>query len=152
MKFKRETQMEEPVKQWMENYGYIVHRQSSLPSGFVPDLLGYSVDFESFMAIELKLDRFKDALMQAELYRNFCHFSYIAHPADRANRIFQKQQEVLIKSGIGLLSVDDDVNVIVPASVNLKADWKDLYCRFSKDIKKEHIKRAEKIFNPGAKG
>ena len=146
MKYKRESEMESPVKKWLEELGYIVHRQSPMPGGGVPDLLGYSMDFENFIVIELKLNKFLQALSQAEGYRPYCHFSYIAFPVDMAKRIMGKHRNELVKAGIGLLAVTPEgVEVFVPAAINLKADWKDLYCRFTWDIKKELIKRAEKL-------
>ena len=133
--------MEKPVWEWLELYRYIVHRQSPMPGGRTPDLLGYSVDFDNFAVIELKMYKFTEALFQAKLYRQFCHFSYIAFPEDRAMSVSVKHQETLIEAGIGLLAVaPESVRIVMPAAINLKAEWKDLYIRFVKDIRRK-IKR-----------
>jgi len=135
--FRRESEMEQPVWKWLEKCGYIVHRQSTLLSGGIPDLLGYSVIEDTFAAVELKLDRYTIAKEQAECYRCYCQLSYVAFPSQRAERIFNRHRDHLAGSGIGLLSVkSDSVKILLPANYNRQADFKGLYKRFKREIKK----------------
>ena len=136
IEFKRESEMELPVRNWLEEKGCIVHRQSTFINGSVPDLLGYALCSDSFYVVELKMSRYTNALMQAKSYRYYCHYSFIAFPSKRAENIYRKHQPALSKVGIGLLAVDPgSVSCVLTAGYNNNAKCEKLYRRFKREIR-----------------
>lgn len=77
------------------------------------------------IAIEAKLDRWKDAVEQAKSYFEFANESYIAMPESRI-RHHEAARELCAASGVGVLSVADDRVTIVSRSrleSPTSADW-----------------------------
>jgi len=139
---KKESELESPVKSWLQAQGWIVHRESALYMG-IPDLLAYHPYLDHFLSVELKIHRYRQALRQAINYLDCVHLSYIAMPENIVLNIIKNpnRREACVSKGIGLIGVGKEWNlrVYIEPVLNHAAQTKhptDLYKRFKSETKK----------------
>ena len=77
-----------------------------------PDILLKSKETKNIITIEVKLKNWKRALQQAYKYRSFSDIAFICMDAKYINPALNNI-ELFKRSNIGLISVDDEGNVIV---------------------------------------
>ena len=148
--FKLEKEMRPPVRAWLEGQGYVAKQESYLPNVGIPDFLGcieihprFAAVFR-FVAVEMKLNLFGQALWQAKGYRHYCHFTYLAFPSARARQIVSMPTWVadLHTEGVGLVSVTRlECVTLIPAAFNVEPACFDLYARFKPLLKKQREQR-----------
>jgi len=142
--FRRERDMREPVRAWMEAEGYIVHDESHLWSGGIPDLLGcqqihlgYAHYTYRFVAVELKLRHPTRALDQACAYSPFVHAVYAAFPEMVAYRYLEQYRTRIEGDGTGILAVTPERSECIhPACLHHECACFPLWKRFEREWRK----------------
>jgi len=109
MKRPLEEDIEEDVSKFIEERGYDVYPQVQVLGRRI-DLLG--IRKRRMLAVELKIRDWKHAVYQAYLGSLCANLVYVAVP-DSTIPIVERR--VFVENGVGLLSVDRGVEVIVEA-------------------------------------
>lgn len=140
MMFARERDMMPVVAAWMASQGLLVKTETFLYIGYC-DLVGAALNPEMverrlrrrkdwrplhrrLIAVELKLARIGEAFQQARWNLTHVEESYVAFPADIAERIASKRErwQEFFDEGIGLLAVTPELcSVAMPAGPNRQA-------------------------------
>ncbi|HKW43285.1 MAG TPA: hypothetical protein VJP06_03775 [Thermoplasmata archaeon] len=110
MAFRFEADLTEPVANWLQGAGYDVRAEVPI-LGRRADLVGSQGT--SLTAIEMKLDRWAEALRQAMAYQLAADRAWVAMPLAAASRPY-RQRWVFESQGVGLLAVDDHGGVRSP--------------------------------------
>jgi len=97
-----ESSLRSPLKEYYENIGYKTYAEVPMLSRKI-DLVSAKPDFSEVIAIEMKVQRWKDALQQALAYRIAADRVYVAMWHKYVHRI---PIELFQKFGIGILSVN----------------------------------------------
>jgi hypothetical protein len=102
----------------------------------IPDLVIVSKDYENIIAIEFKIDKWKNALKQALNYQLWAQKSYVAFPEDKIRNVL-KNRPLFEELGVGILSINN------ACSIELKAKDSNYitksYLTLAKDILKSKI-------------
>lgn len=103
-----------PVRSFLERQGYRVRDEVRF-NGRIADLVG-ARDGE-VVAVELKLDDWREALTQARAYQVGAPLSYVALPRPTACEVADRNRDAFAADGVGLVAVDPpgDVEVLVEA-------------------------------------
>lgn len=138
--FPSEATLEPVVERFMRDRGYShIGREVGFYDLRV-DLYGYSPARKLTVAVELKLSRWRRALVQALQYQLCADITYIALPASTASRIDIGQ---LSDQGIGLLSVTryrcDEMLPPRPKE-HVRADYRDrMIMQLQEERANEHL-------------
>ena len=62
---------------------------------------------DEVIGVELKINNWKKAIIQAKNYQLGCDNTYIAFPLNRAFNILRRAEHILKKEGIGLLVIKE---------------------------------------------
>ena len=113
--FYYEFELTKPVEVFLKNKGYKVRKEVRI--GYcIADIVGFKK--KSVISIELKLNNWKKAIIQAKNYQLGSDYVYIAFPLQKTFKILNKAKYILINEGIGLLSINEmsnKVNTIIKA-------------------------------------
>lgn len=90
------------------------------------DLIGVKTISKEIVSVEVKIRNFRRTVEQACYRLFFSDFVYLAFPYQYANHVVQAYRSVFKKYGFGLMSVDRDVEVLIPPirSTLLNEDFK----------------------------
>ena len=80
------------------------------------DLVFTEPSMRTICAVEVKLTNWRSALRQASLNQLFACYSYAAFPAKLAQRLAKFGAQVFLESGIGIISISDSPEIILPAA------------------------------------
>lgn len=105
-----EEALRHPVRTHLERRGFRVRDEVRF-NGRVADLVG-ARDGE-VVAVELKLDDWRQALTQARAYQVGAPLSYVALPAPTARGVADRHRDAFAAEGVGLLGVDPPDGVAV---------------------------------------
>jgi hypothetical protein len=118
--FYREFELIKPVCDYFTTKGYRIFHEVSI--GFCrADIVAIKENMVT--AVELKLSDKKKAIVQAKNYQFGADFVYLAFPLTKIHQIIQTSQQLLIKEGIGLLSIhenDCSISVVIKAQQSQK--------------------------------
>lgn len=118
--FYYEFELTRPVEVFLKNKGYIVRREVRI--GYcIADVVGFKK--KSVISVELKLNNWKKAIIQAKNYQLGSDYVYIAFPLQKTFNILNKAKYILNNEGIGLLSINEmsnKVNTIIKAKKSKK--------------------------------
>jgi hypothetical protein len=113
--FYYECELIKPVEIFLKSKGYKVRKEIRI--GYcIADLVGFKK--KSVVSVELKLDNWKKAIIQAKNYQLGSDYVYIAFPLQKTFKILNKAKYTLTNEGIGLLSINEKsnkVNIIMKA-------------------------------------
>ena len=113
--FYLELELVKPVVDYFKKKGYIVKREVRI--GFCQaDIVAFKDN--TVTAVELKLNDWKKAIIQAKNYQLGTNYVYLAFPLMKSYSVLRKAEFILKKEGIGLLTVNEDtceVNKIIDA-------------------------------------
>ena len=103
--FYREFELTKPVIGYFQSKGYTIRREVRI--GFCrADIVAFKDD--KAVALELKLNNLKKAIVQVKNYQLGVDFVYIVFPLLRAKNVLKKSKEKLKSDGIGLITVDEE--------------------------------------------
>jgi hypothetical protein len=80
------------------------------------DLVFTQHSMRTIYAVEVKLNDWRSALRQASLNQLFACYSYAAFPARIADRLAKFGSQIFLEHGVGIISVSDKPNIILPAA------------------------------------
>jgi hypothetical protein len=109
--FLRESALLEPVRGNLRRRGYLRTRDEVQFFEYSVDLYGYAAKRDATTAVELKLDRWRRAFVQALIYQLCADFVYLALPARTAERV---DLPLLERHGLGLIAVHPGLRCTVP--------------------------------------
>jgi len=102
--FYLEIELRKPVIDYFKNKGYKIRREIKI--GYCKaDIIAYKNDH--VIAVELKLQQWKKAIIQSKNYQLGTDFVYIAVPLMKSYNILRKAKHLLEKEGIGLLTINE---------------------------------------------
>jgi hypothetical protein len=111
--FYLELELVKPVMVYLKEKGYIVRREIRI--GYHrADIVGFKRD--NTVAVELKINDWKKAIVQAKNYQLGADYVYIAVPLIKSFNILRKAELQIKNCGIGLLVVNEksmDVKEII---------------------------------------
>jgi hypothetical protein len=111
--FYLEIELINPVITYLKNKGYIVKKEVRI--GYCrADIVGFKKN--AVVAVELKLNNWKKAIVQAKNYQLGSDYVYIAFPLKKIQNIIRKAELKLKNEGIGLLAINEKtskVNIII---------------------------------------
>ena len=105
-----EEDLREPVREYFKNKNFSVFDE--------PKLFSRGIDViakkgSSLIAVELKVEKWKRAIQQAYMDLRISNFAYVALPEGKWERIDRRIFLEAYNHGIGLLSVNGNVNQIM---------------------------------------
>jgi hypothetical protein len=106
--FKKESDMFEPVKSYLEHQGYEVYSEVVLPGGSRADIVG--LDKHRTVCIEMKKTLSMDLIDQAIERKSCFAFVYLAIP-ERKSPLPRFVERIFRQHGFGILYVLDDGDV-----------------------------------------
>ena len=102
--FYLELELVKPVVDYFKKQGYVVKREVRI--GFCrADVVAFKDN--KVTAVELKLNDWKKAIVQAKNYQLGTNYVYIAFPLMKSYNVLRKAEVTLEKEGIGLLTVNE---------------------------------------------
>jgi hypothetical protein len=118
--FYQEQELYKPVYDYFKKQGYTIRFEVRI--GFCrADIV--ALKKKETVGVELKINNWKKAVIQAKNYQLGCDYAYIAFPLNRVFNILRKAEHILKKEGIGLLVVKEkncDVCKIIDAEKSNK--------------------------------
>ena len=103
--FYLELELVKPVVDYFKKKGYIVKREVRI--GFChADIVAFKDN--TVTAVELKLNDWKKAIVQAKNYQLGTNYVYLAFPLMKSYNVLRKAEVKLKKEGIGLLTVNEE--------------------------------------------
>ena len=103
--FYLELELVKPVVDYFKNQGYVVKREVRI--GFCrADIVAFKN--KKVTAVELKLNNWKKAIVQAKNYQLGSDYVYLAFPLMKSFNVLRKAEIILRKEGIGLLNVNEE--------------------------------------------
>jgi hypothetical protein len=107
--FYLEIELFKPVENFLKQKGYHVKREIRI--GYCrADIVGFKNNV--VLSVELKLNNWKKAIIQAKNYQLGSDYVYIGFPLQNIHKILRKAKLILIKENIGLLSINEKTNVV----------------------------------------
>lgn len=117
MKYSREISLYKPI---LDMFGIEYNIFAEVP--FIRksvDLIFSCVNDDILIAVELKISNWKRALKQAAENQLFADYAYVALSADAIpKRKRSAMEEQFILFGVGLISVDDELSVLIQPSLS----------------------------------
>jgi len=102
--FYLEIELINPVIKYLKNKGYNVKKEVRI--GYCrADIVGFKKN--EVISIELKLNNWKKAIVQAKNYQFGSDYVYIAFPQKKIQNIIRKAELILKNEGIGLLAINE---------------------------------------------
>jgi len=118
--FYQEQELFKPVYDYFKKQNYTIRFEVRI--GFChADIVAFKK--EEAIGVELKINNWKKAIIQAKNYQLGCDYTYIAFPLNRVYNIMRKAEHILKKEGIGLLVIKEktfDVCKIIDAEKSSK--------------------------------
>ena len=118
--FYQEQIMYKPVYDYFKKQGYKIRFEVKI--GFCrADIVAFKK--EETIGIELKINNWKKAIIQAKNYQLGCDYTYLVFPLNRVFNILRKAEHILKKEGIGLIVINEktsDVCKIIDAEKSNK--------------------------------
>ena len=103
--FYLELELIKPVVDYFKKQGYVVKREVRI--GFCrADIVAFKN--KTVTAVELKLNEWKKAIVQAKNYQLGTNYVYLAFPLMKSYNVLRKTEAILEKEGIGLLTVNEE--------------------------------------------
>jgi len=103
--FYLELELVKPVVDYFKKQGYVVKREVRI--GFCrADIVAFKN--KTVTAVELKLNDWKKAIVQAKNYQLGTNYVYVAFPLMKLYNVLRKAEVILKKEGIGLLTVNEE--------------------------------------------
>ena len=103
--FYLELELVKPVVDYFKKQGYVVKREVRI--GFCrADIVAFKDN--TVTAVELKLNDWKKAIVQAKNYQLGTNYVYLAFPLMKSYNVLRKAEVMLKKEGIGLLTVNEE--------------------------------------------
>ena len=103
--FYLELELVKPVVDYFKKQGYVVKREVRI--GFCrADIVAFKN--KTVTAVELKLNDWKKAVIQAKNYQLGTNYVYLAFPLMKSYNVLRKAEVILKKEGIGLLTVNEE--------------------------------------------
>jgi hypothetical protein len=103
--FYLELELVKPVIDYFKKQGYVVKREVRI--GFCrADIVAFNDN--TVTAVELKLNDWKKAIVQAKNYQLGTNYVYLAFPLMKSYNVLRKTEVILKKEGIGLLTVNEE--------------------------------------------
>jgi len=103
--FYLELELIKPVVDYFKKQGYIVKREVRI--GFCrADIVAFKDN--KVTAVELKLNEWKKAIVQAKNYQLGTNYVYLAFPLMKSYNVLRKTELMLKREGIGLLTVNEE--------------------------------------------
>ncbi len=113
--FYLEIELYNPVENFLKLNGFHVKREIRI--GYCrADIVGFKKNI--VLSVELKLNNWKRAIVQAMNYQLGSDYVYIGSPLQKIHNIIRKYELKLLKEGIGLLSINEktkNVSIIIKA-------------------------------------
>ncbi len=107
--FYLELELFKPVSDYFKNQGYVVKREVKI--GYCrADIVAFKDDIVT--AVELKLQNWKRAIIQAKNYQLGADYVYIAFPLMKSYSILRKAEFNLKSNGIGFLIINDKTSKV----------------------------------------
>jgi hypothetical protein len=107
--FYLELELFKPVSDYFKNQGYVVKKEVRI--GFCKaDIVAFKGDLVT--AVELKLQNWKRAIIQAKNYQLGSDYVYIAFPLMKSYSILRKAEFNLKSNGIGFLIVNEKTSKV----------------------------------------
>ena len=107
--FYRELELVKPVRDYFHNQGYLVKEE--IPIGYCrADLVAFKQ--HTVTAVELKLQDWKKAIIQAKNYQLGVDFVYLAFPLMKSFRVLRKAEPLLKRERIGFLVVNEETTKV----------------------------------------
>ena len=104
--FYLELELIKPVVDYFKKQGYVVKREVRI--GFCrTDIVAFKN--KTVTAVELKLNDWKKAIVQAKNYQLGTNYVYLAFPLMKSYNVLRKAEVTLEKEGIGLLTVNEEI-------------------------------------------
>jgi len=103
--FYLELELVKPVVDYFKNQGYVVKKEVRI--GFCrADIVAFNN--KMITAVELKLNNWKKAIVQAKNYQLGANYVYLAFPLMKSFNVLRKAEIILRKEGVGLLTVNEE--------------------------------------------
>ena len=103
--FYLELELFKPVVDYFKKHGHIVKREVRI--GFCrADIVAFKN--KTVTAVELKLNDWKKAVIQAKNYQLGTNYVYLAFPLMKSYNVLRKAEVILKKEDIGLLTVNEE--------------------------------------------
>jgi hypothetical protein len=113
--FYLEIELINPVENFLKKKGYSVKREVRI--GYCrADIVGFKNNI--VLSVELKLNNWRKAIIQAKNYQLGSDFVYIGLPLQKIHNVLRKAELILTREGIGLLSINEKtckVNIVLKA-------------------------------------
>jgi hypothetical protein len=113
--FYLEIELFNPVELFLKQKGFHIKREIRI--GYCrADIVGFKNNI--VISVELKLNNWKKAIVQAMNYQLGSDYVYIGSPLQKIHYILRKYELKLLKEGIGLLSINEktkNVSIIIKA-------------------------------------
>ena len=107
--FYLELELVKPVVNYFKSRGYVVKRE--LRIGFCrADIVAFKN--KTVTAVELKLNDWKKAIVQAKNYQLGTNYVYLAFPLMKSFNVLSKADIILKKECIGLLTVNEETREV----------------------------------------
>lgn len=107
--FYLEIELVNPVINFLKNKGYHVKKEVRI--GFCrADIVGIKKNV--VVAVELKLNDWRKAIIQAKNYQLGSDYVYIAFPLKNIYNVIRKTEYKLKNEGIGLLAINEKTNKV----------------------------------------
>ena len=102
--FYYEFELVKPVEDYLKQKDFTVKKEIRI--GYCrADIVGFKKNV--VLSVELKLNNWKKAIIQAKNYQLGSDFVYLAFPLQKIHNILRKAEFSLDKDGIGLLSINE---------------------------------------------
>jgi hypothetical protein len=115
-----EFELIKPVEDYLRCKGFKIKKEVRI--GYCrADIVGFKKNI--VLSIELKMNNWKKAIIQAKNYQLGSDFVYIAFPLQRIHCILRKAELNLKNNGIGLLSINEKtskVKIVINAKKSKK--------------------------------
>lgn len=119
--FYLELELFKPVSDYFKNQGYVVKREVKI--GYCrADIVAFKDDIVT--AVELKLQNWKRAIIQAKNYQLGADYVYIAFPLMKSYSILRKAEFNLKSNGIGFLIINDKTSKVCKIIEAIKSNKK----------------------------
>jgi len=107
--FYLELELVKPVVNYFKSRGYVVKREVRI--GFCrADIVAFKN--KTVTAVELKLNDWKKAIVQAKNYQLGTNYVYLAFPLMKSFNVLSKADIILKKECIGLLTVNEETREV----------------------------------------